>query len=232
MSYKATDWAYGLPLAGSQKFVLVALADMADEAQSCYPGLERISAMTGMSVATVRRGLAKLEQSGLIRHERRNRSNGSRTSNRYFLSVGADLALNSPSAHPATESKRSSCTDLALTVQEPSAHIEQGKEPSVKPSEEPLGESAPNRGKKPSSVLADDWTPSAANSAFAKENRIDLPAEIGQFKAHAEANDKRQVNWDAAFRLWLGNVVKWRKPENAPKVDPNAWMQPRAKVNP
>ncbi|TFC59443.1 MULTISPECIES: helix-turn-helix domain-containing protein [unclassified Cryobacterium] len=62
-------------------------------------------------------------------------------------------------------------------------------------------------------ALAATWTPSHANITFATANSLNLQHELGQFRAHAEANDRRQTNWDAAFRLWLGNVVKWRKPE-------------------
>jgi hypothetical protein len=78
--------------------------------------------------------------------------------------------------------------------------------------------------KAPASALPAGWSPSEANVVFAKANSIDMQHEVGQFRAHSEANDKRQSNWDAAFRLWLGNVVKWRKPGDVPKRDPNAWM--------
>jgi hypothetical protein len=61
--------------------------------------------------------------------------------------------------------------------------------------------------------LPGDWAPSTTNVTFATLHSIDLKHEVGQFRAHAEANGKKQANWDAAFRLWLGNVVKWRKPE-------------------
>jgi hypothetical protein len=87
MSYKATGWAYDLPVTGSKKSVLVALADMADEANTCYPGQERLAAMTGRSVETVRRALKDLEAMQLIERERRVGSFGYRTSDRYKLNV-------------------------------------------------------------------------------------------------------------------------------------------------
>jgi hypothetical protein len=61
VSYKATGWAYDLPLRGPAKPVLVALADFADEAGSCYPGQDRLCQMTGLSIRTVRRALERLE---------------------------------------------------------------------------------------------------------------------------------------------------------------------------
>lgn len=88
MSYKATGWAYDLPLRGSAKPVLVALADFADEAGSCYPGQERLAQMTGLNERTIRRALTRLETLGLIRRERRTDARGHRKSDRYYLAIG------------------------------------------------------------------------------------------------------------------------------------------------
>jgi DNA-binding transcriptional regulator PaaX len=87
MSNKAITWAFEQDLPTIDKFVLVVLADYADEAHSCYPGQQRIATNTGASVSTVRRALARLERHGLILRERRRRKDGSRTSDRYLLPV-------------------------------------------------------------------------------------------------------------------------------------------------
>ncbi|MFF1633950.1 helix-turn-helix domain-containing protein [Leifsonia sp. NPDC058248] len=123
MSYKATNWAYDLPLTGSKKFVLVALADMADEENTCYPGQERLGKMTGRSVATVRRALDALEALRLIEREHRIGSGGHRTSDRYRLNLDETMSESLPlkmrtgqSAHSANR------TSLPLTVQLPTAH--------------------------------------------------------------------------------------------------------------
>jgi hypothetical protein len=59
--------------------------------------------------------------------------------------------------------------------------------------------------------LPDGWQPNDRHRAFASEHGIDLPHEAGQFRNHAKANDRRQVDWDAAFRTWLGNTTKWSR---------------------
>lgn len=102
MSYKATAWAYDLPITGPSKPVLVALADMADEAGSCYPGQEKIAHMTGLSVPTVARALARLESRGLIVRQRRVDAFGHRTSDRYHL----QLTVSMPESLPITEPTR------------------------------------------------------------------------------------------------------------------------------
>lgn len=86
MSHVATAWAYRQPIDNpGRKFVLVALADFADEAWSCYPGQERLAAMTGQTSRSVRTHLARLEDDGLIQREARFLTNGRRTSDRYVL---------------------------------------------------------------------------------------------------------------------------------------------------
>ena len=51
MSHAATAWAYAAQIrSAGRKFVLVALADFADEAWSCFPGQERLADMTANHV--------------------------------------------------------------------------------------------------------------------------------------------------------------------------------------
>lgn len=88
MSNRALNWAFQAPLPSTQKFVLVVLADLADEEDSCYPGQPRIAQSIGGNERTVRRALVELEASGYIVREHRHRSNGSRRSDRYVLRVG------------------------------------------------------------------------------------------------------------------------------------------------
>jgi DNA-binding transcriptional MocR family regulator len=87
MSNKAITWAFDQELPTIDKFVLVVLADYADEANSCFPGQQKIAANTGASVSTVRRALGRLERHKLIARDRRQRRDGSRTSDRYTLQL-------------------------------------------------------------------------------------------------------------------------------------------------
>ncbi|WP_066041952.1 helix-turn-helix domain-containing protein [Herbiconiux solani] len=89
MAYKATHWAWELDLPTTRKFTLIALADMADEEFSCFPGQERLARMIGASVDTVQRALKSLEEDGYIERQARRRDDGYRTSDRYRLRVGS-----------------------------------------------------------------------------------------------------------------------------------------------
>lgn len=75
-------------MTSTQKFLLVALADFADEEDGCFPAQERLATMIGVQRQAVSRNLGALEESGLIARSRRSRSDGSRTSDRFVLAVG------------------------------------------------------------------------------------------------------------------------------------------------
>lgn len=88
MSAEALSWAWRIELSSSQKIIVLALANYADQEASCYPGHERLSNMTGMSVRSVGRNLRELEAMGVFSRKRRARRNGSgRTSDRYYLDL-------------------------------------------------------------------------------------------------------------------------------------------------
>lgn len=91
MSNEAITWAYRQNITNGSKFVLVALADMADEAHSCFPGQAKLAQMTGQSERSVRRQIAELELAGYITRARRFDKGGHRTSDRYTLPVDADV---------------------------------------------------------------------------------------------------------------------------------------------
>lgn len=89
MSHKALSWAWSIQgLPSTQKFLLVALADFADEMHSCYPGQEKLAGMVGVQRQAVSKNLGELEAAGFISRSRRSRSDGSRSSDRFVLSVG------------------------------------------------------------------------------------------------------------------------------------------------
>jgi hypothetical protein len=60
--------------------------------------------------------------------------------------------------------------------------------------------------KKKATPLPDNWTPNEAHQRTATEEGVSLIRETDKFRTHATANDRRQVDWDAAFRNWLKNA--------------------------
>lgn len=68
--------------------------------------------------------------------------------------------------------------------------------------------------KKPESQLPSDWSPTEEHQRKARQRGVDLTREAENFRLHAEANDRRMVNWNAAFTMWLN---KAHPPHNRPQ---------------
>lgn len=87
--------------------------------------------------------------------------------------------------------------------------------------------------KKPELPLPDDFAPTDAMRAWAAENApgVDVDRATAKFINHAQANDRRQRDWPAAWRNWMlnerpSNVVAIRGREQASTgPDWNAAMQ-------
>ena len=106
MSNRAITWAYARRgIKAGPKFVLVTLADMADQEHSCYPGIDLMADLTGYGTTAIRTHLDFLINSGLITEERRHKRNGARTSNRYYLQIDVAPKSDAASTGVATESE-------------------------------------------------------------------------------------------------------------------------------
>jgi hypothetical protein len=92
--------------------------------------------------------------------------------------------------------------------------------------------------------LPDTWRPNENHERQAKELGLDLRFEVRQFRAHAEANDRRQARWDATFRQWLDKADEIRR-RRAPlrlasgqhqpyqnPTDQSVWDEPLLPPNP
>ncbi|MEV8166187.1 helix-turn-helix domain-containing protein [Rothia kristinae] len=88
MSNEALTWAFRQELPMTEKFVLVSLADYADDEHSCYPSYAKTAKRVGCSRSTAMRAIASLAEAGFLHSVPRGRVNGSASSNRYVLHVG------------------------------------------------------------------------------------------------------------------------------------------------
>ena len=83
MSWKALDWATDSEVGSSTtKFILLLLANKADENFSCYPSIRTLMAESDAGRSTVMRALKELEASGFITREPQFHDSGARRSSR------------------------------------------------------------------------------------------------------------------------------------------------------
>ncbi len=140
MSVKAISWAYeqNVKQPGA-KFVLVSLANYADENGFCYPSQRTIARMTAQSERTVRGHLKQLEEDGFIKRDHRYAADGQRTSDGYDLLAPAEsLRQNLPVVKGTTGNttgKKQQHYRQNLPLAESAANTSvESAEPSVEPS--------------------------------------------------------------------------------------------------
>jgi len=86
MSYRAMDLVYDMQVADPvAKFVLLTIAKHADERMQCFPSMDRLASLTGLSPRTVQRKVTALRKDGFLSVSNRS-IGGKRTSNYYTIS--------------------------------------------------------------------------------------------------------------------------------------------------
>jgi len=169
-------WENG-PLASSDRFVLLALADYANDAGECWPSVVSIQRRTQMSDRGVQKIIRRLESDGWLTVLT---GNGRKGCNRYLIK--------NPE-HRSPEPLRT----------------------PIEPPEEPLV--VPQRGKPKRAVsLPDGWVPSDRNIKDAQDRKfteMEIQDEADRFRNHHHAKGTTFKDWDAGWRIWLGNARKF-----------------------
>jgi DNA-binding transcriptional MocR family regulator len=218
MSVQAISWALSVKTGSpSAKAVLLAIANYADANGRCWPSQRRIADETEQSIDSVQRRLRDLEKGGFIARERRDRGDGGRASDWIILrmpSLAADCGT--PTADCDTPPRTIAAPPTALLR----GHNEPSSEPSVKKKESSLRSEAQVKSRrKPAIPLPIGWKPSdeAVASAIAESlPRGEISREAKRFSNHATQNDRRCVDWDAAFRNWCMKAVDQKRPTERP----------------
>lgn len=207
MSNKALNWAFQLDLKSGPKFVLVALADYADEADSCYPSYDKISKKTGIGKRAIANHMAALEELGLVTREELRYDDGRRSGFRFRLNLQIlQVAKN----------------DLATCKKRPS-HLQnmQDNNPYTNHQIEPLEkkiEKKPRKNKETTpSPIPEGYPDSQAlqdgRGYLAKHNRMDLEgrlsAQAEAFALHHAAKGSKFKDWHLAWLKWLRQFMEY-----------------------
>lgn len=68
--------------------------------------------------------------------------------------------------------------------------------------------------KKPARTIPNDWEPTLKHVRRATELKINLTTESEKFINYAQANDRRQADWDKAFFNWLIKAAEYQTRSN------------------
>ena len=211
MSNEALAWAFKTKLRTTQKFVLVALADYADDDHSCYPSYKLTAQRIGASVSTVRRAIESLESDGYVRVSKRYGDDGKQTSNRYVLNVGfwgcqndtpieGAHQMNSTPAHqmnstPAHNSEQHPCSPMNNKPLE---------EPLDKPSTKPVGAQSAPKGHR----VPDEFMPAQKHIDKIRQLKPNLNLDIEHTKfmnywLSATGAKATKRDWGRTWENWM-----------------------------
>ena len=188
-------------LGPTERLIMLALADHADDDGRCYPSILRLCERTGLSERAVQTNVKALSEKGYLRVIV---GGGKGNANVYFVSPNP--AAQTPyQMHPAADAPQTPQqmrSNPAADAPEPSGTI---KEPSI--------EAAPRRRRKPEVPIPPNWVPNEKNLSDARERNFteqEIRHEAAQFRDRHLAKGSLFRDWDAAWRTWLGNVRKFQ----------------------
>lgn len=156
-----------------------------------YPSQATIAEESGVKERTVRSALRELEELGVVERTKRRGTAGQRTTqtDAYLL-------------HPHGQHQKLPA-GFAGTSELPAKATgnEGGFTPLIEVENRGSAQAKPKKASQ--HPLPADWKPTDEHRSFALERGVDVEHEADSFRAHAEANDRRVVVWNAAFRQWL-----------------------------
>lgn len=235
MTYPVFNWARKQPVSrSSDKFLLVMMADQANEEGVCWPSQKGLAEDTSLDRKTVGAGLTRLREEGHIvdTGERKGatkqvvvwrlpyRETSPKTDK---LSENGSVPFFPPKdtvfpvEAPRFSRVRTPKTGYGTTI-----------EPPKEPPEEPPGErgsktapapdllaslAPPKLAKaprvKPRTSVDPTWWPDLGGLAFAAERHVDPKTVVPQFRDWHLAKGSLMANWEAAWRTWCENQVRF-----------------------
>lgn len=218
MSFEAQAWAARIPLKSpSEKAVLNALANCADQVGVCWPSMGYIAEVTAWSRRTVVSCIAKLEAAGLIEVVQQFHHYGGKKSNQYRMRMDV-LAPKEP------EKEGGVCATIAHTHVQPFhipcatvAHLESPKEQSnTKSSEKPKAE--------PEDMRLAEWIGGLIANMGVKTRPPNLErwADDVRLMRERDQHTHREI---AALFAWANKDPFWRANILSPAKLREKWMQ-------
>lgn len=207
-------------LGPTERLIMLALADHADDDGRCYPSVLRLCDRTGLSERAVQNNIRKLADQGYLRVLV---GGGKGNANLYFVSP-----------NPASDAPRTKCTPAPDAPQTP-----HDVRPNPAPdAPEPSGttieasvEAEPRRRRNPEVPIPEGWVPNARNVEDARKRNLtdaEIRHEASQFRDKHLAKGSLFRDWDAAWRTWLGNIGKFSGGGMAGKAAPGGRGQGRS----
>ena len=209
MSIAIMTQCWPIKLRPRLKLLLLSLADNADDDGVCWPSIATIANKCSTDERSVYRQLIDLENLGHISHEsRRGRSNIYHIHPSIPLTEQPPLSTTSALTQtPATPGHSVRTTPDTIATQNHQLNLQ---EPSVKPKSQ-------NRSKTTKPVLTtipQEFAVDEKMAVWATHQGLhesSVMTETEKWFDYHKSKDSRFADWDAAWRNWIRNAVKFAK---------------------
>lgn len=214
MSNSALTWAWLQSLKPAPKLVLLCLADHADKGGYCWPSLMRLAELTGLDRSTVTRNLSTLVDFGLIERDRS--AGGQGKSTRYrLMEQMQDAPVKQLQSAPVEQAQSATVADHKNRCDRSQNRCDRSQEQvryaprTIRNPQEPPERAQKRRAR----TLSKDFSLTVEMQAWAREKfpDIDHQKETEKFIDHARANNRKQVDWQAAWRNWIRKADEFSK---------------------
>jgi len=185
--------------------VMLALADYSNDAGECWPSIKSIAHKARMTERGVQKILRNLEAENWLEIDT---GNGRHGCNNYRINPERRNTPEQGSPRTSiTETPNVDAETPNVGTPEPSLTI---NEPSV---DTPIIPKPPPPKPKRAVSIPDNWVPSDENydHAISKTlNHEEIQNEADRFRDYHLAKGTTFKDWDAGWRTWVGNAVKYR----------------------
>lgn len=202
MSLPALNWALKVleepayaEWKSAVRFVLLIMANRADENGVLYPSVRWITVRTKLAESTVRACTRQIEKAGLLVKEKQARGDGGQTSNFYRLAMNVEALVLAPPPGPLVGSPPATNGGEGM-------HRLQGPGPLVGPEDTKYLNKQRRKGAVRRTRLPDGFDISERVKRWASGKGFDgalLPAHLEKFLRSVKANGSSYVDWDAAL---------------------------------
>ncbi len=198
-------------LGPTERLIMLALADHANDRGRCYPSIARLCKRTGLTSRTVQSNIRKLQETGYVSIQT---GIGPGGVNVYFVTATpAGAAPPMRELHPTSGAPP--CITFTPPLQEtqlpPAVDAPKPSITIIEPSEGIRAKRA--QPKQPRQrQLPTGWTPSPRNIADARSKHFtdeEIEDEANKFRDYHAARAAVYADWDARWRTWLGKARKF-----------------------
>lgn len=196
-----------IPMPPTDKLVMLALADCANDGGDCWPSIATVARKSGVSERSVQRAIRWAQEAGLIEREE-------------VVGKGCKYRLTPRHAvTPTPDTVTGRQPDGATGATQTPDTVSPKPSRTIKPSQ---SASHPEKGARAKGEAAhrlpDDWEPVPLTPGLVAYEIVAawqpgrMERELSKFRDHwaaASGQQARKHDWQAAWRKWIGNADDW-----------------------